>query len=87
MFFRPKFGLVVASVRRCAGRTFRGWCGRVMVVILAFEDSLAGVFRSKFGFGCGKRAPVRWAHLPWWAGARDGWNSRVRGFACGGCSF
>ena len=39
-----------------------------MVVILAFEDSLAGVVRSKFGFGCGKRAPVRGAHLPWWGG-------------------
>ena len=30
-----------------------------MVGILAFEDLLAGVVRSKFGFGCGRRAPVR----------------------------
>ena len=49
VFFVLSSALVVASVRRCAGRTFRGGWGRVMVVILAFEDSLAGVFRSKFG--------------------------------------
>ncbi|EIC00949.1 hypothetical protein TresaDRAFT_0774 [Treponema saccharophilum DSM 2985] len=75
-FFRSQFGLVGASVRRCAGRTFRARRGSC--VSFSVPSSACVPFsRSQFGFSRSKRAPVRICAsvLPEKAG---GYRSRVR---------